>query len=510
MSQSANGPKPHPDLVRSYALEWRHGAATFLPLLRYNKAHVVAATEAGIIPLQPAASLLGALGALAETGFDALPQDARLDGHQPNMEAELARRCGAENAGWVSIGRARQECEFVARQIACREEHLQLVDAVAELQETLLELALRETEAVMPYATWGQPAEPITLGYYFAALAEGLAADLKRLRCAHESLSRSRADIGQVVPAPLPIDRGRVAELLGFPSLMRSSLYGYASLDAELEVLSAMSILTANLARAAENIFVWCSPEYGFLRFGDAFSGTSYLMPQKRNPYALRMVRPVAAQAAGAWSEALQLFSGGLPIVGNGLIHIPNRLMDCMKPARDVCTLLSRALPTLETDRERMRAAAEAGWAQAPQLVYLLVDAHGVPFRRAHHLVAEAVRAVSGQGGDNITPEAVAAALSAAAGGTIRVQTKAVHQALDVVQLVATRSNGGPAPASVQKQVAALREGAVALRQWLDGEHQRGRDAETALDAAARAIVARSTEAQSASSAHTRNLDTAP
>lgn len=488
MSEAGASAGPHPALVRTYAIEWRHGERTFEPLVRYNMAHVIAAVEAGVVPRAAGSALLAALRDIGAAGFEAIAQDEALDGHQPNLEAEIRRRCGAEISGWLSIGRARQECEFVARQIAGRDTHLSLLDEVAPLLGALLALARREADTVMPYATWGQPAEPITLGYYAAALAEALVADIVRFRAAHRSLSRSRAEIGQVVPSPLPIDRERVAGLLGFPALIRSSLYGYASLDAELEALSALSILAGGLARASENLFVWCSPEYGFLRFGDAFSGTSYLMPQKRNPYALRMVRPLASQVAGALTEAMQLYSGGLPIVGNGLIHIPNRLIECLESARDVCTLLALALPTLEADRGRMRAAAASGWAQAPQLVYLLVQDHGLPFRQAHHVVAEAVRTAGGSEAKG-APARVAEALMQAAGGGIEVEPSAVERALNVEHLVATRTNGGPAPASVHAHAGALEESAQEFRRWLDDERRRLTAAQAALDAAVETLA---------------------
>jgi argininosuccinate lyase len=465
----------HPLMVETFKHEWKHLEVVFPRLVLYNMAHLIVAAESGAVPEAAASALVAELETLNAEGPETMPQDPRLDGLQPNIEAELSRRLGAEVGGWLNTGRARQECEFVARQIANRDQLVQLIGEVVPLASSWLQLAARESESVMPYATWAQHAEPITFGYYAASLAEGLLADLQRMRAAYASLSRGRADIGQVVPSPLPIDRNRVAGLLGFETVMGNSLYAYASLDAELEALSALAILMGGLARAAENLYVWSTPEFGFLRFGTAFSGTSYLMPQKRNPFALRMVRPVAAQVSGAWNDAMQLFAGGLPMVGNGVIHVPNRLLESLGPAMDVVRLLAMALPTLELDRPLMRRTAQDHWAQAPQLAYLLVREHGLSFRLAHHVVAQVVRnaVAAGTGPSNLEAAAVEAAVRDVAGRELTLAQDAVSRALDVDRVVASRKDSGPAPEAVLAHVEAMNKELAAVTHWLDGERSR-------------------------------------
>ena len=474
-SESAKPASVHPAMVDTYKREWLHPDAVFAPMLRYNMAHLIAAAEKGVVPQAAAASLVKEMAAMAVAGPDQIPQDMRLDGLQPNIEAELSRRLGAETGGWLNTGRARQECEFVARQIANRDQLCLLIGEVTGLCAALLDLAGQEREAVMPYATWAQHAEPITFGYYAASLAEGVLADFDRLRAAYEGLSRCRADIGQVVPPPLSIDRQRVADLLGFEAVMGNSLYAYASLDAEMQVLSTLTILMGGLARASENLFAWSSPEYGFLRFGAAFCGTSYLMPQKRNPYALRMVRPVAAQVVGAWNDSMQLFAGGLPLVGNGLIHISNRLVESQEAAAPVVRLLALALPTLELDRPRMRRLAQDHWAQAPQLVYLLVCEHKLSFRIAHHVVAKVVNHAMGAG---ISPSRLDAAIVETAvqevtGKKIRIPQDSVSLALDASHVVASRGDSGPAPDAVSAQVRSMRIRLTEAQQWFGNEQSR-------------------------------------
>ncbi|MBN2438985.1 MAG: hypothetical protein JXL20_10355 [Deltaproteobacteria bacterium] len=478
--------KRDPSLTRSYRHEWLHNEQIFPPLLRYNMAHVLMLADKGVIPTGASRRLLRALQSLARSGFASMHYEPALDGLQPNIEAALTRRLGPDDAGWLNTGRARQECEFVARQIAVRDGLLDVAERTVVLRAALEALAQRTVHDTMPYYTWAQQAEPVTLGYYLTAAAEAFAEDGNRLRAAYRSINRSRASCGQVAPPPLPIDRGRVGRWLGFQGSMANSLYAYSSLDAELEVLSALSLLGANLARFAENVYVWCSAEFGFMAFGDAFSGTSYAMPQKKNPYALRQVRPVAARIAAAWSEVMALFSGGLPMVGNGIIHAPNRLLECFDQMNDVLTLLARALPTLEVNTTRMLAACADHWVQAPQLVFYLVRSHAIAFRQAHHVVRavidEAVR--RGLKPTDVDARMVEAAVLAVTLRRLQVAKKELALALEPDLGVATRTAGGPAPRSVQRQLRLLDARLKRDSAWCTAEARRLQRAEADLQAA--------------------------
>ncbi|MBX9811524.1 MAG: hypothetical protein K2Y16_07935 [Burkholderiales bacterium] len=478
--------KRDPALTRSYGHEWRHNEQVFRPLVRYNSAHVLMLADKGVIPPAAARRLLHELEALARSGFDSIPYELALDGLQPNIEAELSRRLGPDIAGWLNTGRARQECEFVSRQIAIRNRLLDVAEQSIGVRTALEALARRSEHDTMPYYTWAQQAEPVTFGYYLAAVAEAIAQDGIQIKAAYRSINRSRASCGQVAPPPLPIDRGRVACWLGFEGIMANSLYAYSSLDAELEVLSALSLLTANLTRLSENLYVWCSTEFGFMEFSDAFSGTSYAMPQKKNPYALRQVRPAASRVAAAWSEVMALFSGGLPMVGNGIIHAQNRLLECIGQANDVLTLMARALPALKVNAARMRAACADHWVQAPQLVFYLVRSRSIPFRQAHHIVRRVIDEAARRGlkPTQVDSRIVEAAAYEVTARRIRVGEKALSRALQPDLAVRTRTVGGPAPRSVQQQLKLLAERRKKDAVWHKTEVRRLKRAEAGLQAA--------------------------
>jgi len=471
--------------VRAFEQEWLHNEKILPRLIDYSIAHLVMLSERAVVAPAIAGRIVACLEAIGRDGFAGLPYRPELDGLQPNLEAEVTRRLGADVGGWLSTGRARQECELVARQICVRDDLLRAMSAAADVAEALVELAGRAGDAVMPYHTWAQHAEPITFGYFAAAEAFAIEADLQRLQGAFARIDMSRADIGQIVPPPLPIDRGRVAELLGFGGVMDNSLHAYGSLDAEIGVISALALHAARLARLAETLFVWASPEFGFLAFGPEFTGTSYAMPQKRNPYALRLARPVAARAIGAWNDAMQLFSGGLSLVGNGVVHVPNRALTLIGEVADLDRLMADALPTLTLDRARMSSAAEQSLAFAPQLVFLLVRSANVSFRQAHEVVARLL-----EQGETYEPERLERVFADVVGRPLAIDGDAVQTGLDVRAVIASRDVGGPAPAAVASQAEILRERLTGFRHWLDGRNDMVSRAAAELAAAAAGLSA--------------------
>lgn len=468
---------PHPALVAAFEHEWGNSERVFAALLEYNMAYIVVAANSGSIPKPAASSLLTTLRALDDEGFEAIDYRPERDGLQPNVEVEVQRRIGSDTSGWLSIGRARQECELVARQIVERDAMLHVLSQARALAGAMLDLARRDADAVMPFHTWAQHAEPVTFGYYLAATARTMIDDHVRMRQAFIQLNRSRAGIGQIVPPPLSVDRGLLARLLGFESALPNSLHAYGSLDLELGLLSALTIFTANLARFAETLFVWSSTDFGFLRFGDAFTGSSYAMPHKRNPYALRLVRPGASRVAGALAEVTQLFAGSLQIVGNGVIHIPNRTIGALDIVRDLCQVLIEALPTIEINRQRMRKSLRSSMCDAPQLLFHLMQHHGIPYRQSHEICGAIVELAMSRdcGLAELPPSVIGATVAGIVGKTVEVDPEIVRSALNHDAIVASRIAGGPAPASVLAEVDGMWEVLAGFDGWLEITAERRR-----------------------------------
>lgn len=493
MTEPRADPGPDPALCRTYDQEWAHGDAVLPRMIDYHLAHQVVASEAGIVPPGVAATLCTHLESLRRVSAAALPYRSELDGLHPCLEARIASDLGAESAGWLNAGRARQEIEMVSRLLLMRDALLNTIASQLAARGALLELAAREAETVMPWQTWGQPGEVATAGYVLETAALAAADDTRRLLRDLEDASRSRAEIGQIVPPPFAYDRARLAGLLGLGAPVPSSLRAYASGDTECALLAHLAIAGANLARLAETLFIWCSTEFGLARFGDAFTGTSHIMPQKRNPYALREVRPLFTRIAGRAHDALHLFGGGAPMIGNGVVHIPNRAWESLVDLDLLQRALAAALPTLEIDRARARAALQGSWCQAPQLVFALVADGGLPFKQAHHVVARLVRSLesSGRPPEALTAEDIAAAAEQAIGQRVEIPAATLQSVFDPIVQVASRSNGGPAPAALRARLEGARTALAQDRAELAAWRARVAKGRTELNAGVRALTQR-------------------
>ncbi|MCZ7598776.1 MAG: lyase family protein [Gammaproteobacteria bacterium] len=265
--------------------------------------------------------------------------------------------------------------------------------------------------------------------------------------------------------------------LLGFDGILPNSLHGYSSLDLELAVLSSLAIFTANLARFAETLFLWASTDFGFLRFGSSFTGTSYAMPHKRNPYALRLARPAAARVAGALAETTQLFAGGLELVGNGVIHVPNRTIEAIDVVRDLCAVLAEAIPTIEVNRSRMHASAVGGMGSSPQLVFHLVEHHGIPYRQAHELTGRIVSRAMAEGISlvHLPAAVIEEVINDGQQPGHAIDTDALARALDPEAVVASRGGGGPSPESVATEIESMSTALLSIDAALDVHRERRR-----------------------------------
>ena len=448
-------------LVATYETEWTHRDRVLPHMIDYHLAHQVAAAARGIVPKLMAARLCAPLRKLRHIKADDLPFDARLDGLHPCLEARIRKDEGADIADWLNAGRARQEIEMVARLLAARSALMGALRTHCAYRASLLDIAERECETVIPWQTWAQPAEVATAGYIFEASALAAADDFARLNAGLDRLNRSRADIGQIVPPPMPMDRDRVAGFLGlttggFPSSLRA----YAAADTECAVIGDLAVAAGNIARIAETLYLWCSAEFGLARFGDSFTGTSHIMPQKRNPYALREVRPMFTRIAGRYQDALHLFTGGAPGIGNGVVHIPNRTIACADDMALISDCLADALKTVTFDRRRGLAALRGTWCQAPQLVFTLVSEAGIPFRSAHTLVAALVKRLAAQ---NREPETVdvsdiATAAETSIGQKVSLNAETLRTVMDPRAIVDSRANGGPAPTDVRRRLDDARK----------------------------------------------------
>jgi len=484
---------PAPELVESgYAQEIGHGPRLAAALSAADRAHAVALAEGGGIDAATARALLRGLDELDAIPPAEFPWDPRLGDAFNSREAELRRRVGAAAAGWLSAGRPRREAFRVALRLVARERTRELHDLLVEAAEALTASAAAHAEDLAADYTYLQPAQPTTVGHLLLAYAYPLLRDAERLRHAHATLDLSVAGVGGSAGSRWPLDRDRLAELLGCAGLVLHARDAMWHADAYVELAAAVATACTHLSQLAQDLEILASQEFGVAQLADAHSRASALMPQKRNPYALAVIRAMAATAAGELAGMLVALHTGSARTDH--FHVLNgavpRLMD---EAVAVARLAARVVEGLRIDAARLAEAATRGFTAAADVADVVAQTGGLDYRTAHHVVGRAVRDLvdAGLPPDALTPERLAAAAREAADVEIDMPAEVLAEALDPGASARTRlQRGGSSPAAMAEMLADCREEASGGRSWSARAGRRAADGADRLRAAAAALTA--------------------
>ncbi|MDA8020026.1 MAG: argininosuccinate lyase [Thermoanaerobaculia bacterium] len=269
---------------------------------------------------------------------------------------------------------------------------LRILDtALSDLVLALLERVERDGKILMPGYTHLQRGQPIFLGHHLLAHAWPLARDRERLQDAMRRIDRSPLGACAMAGTPHPIDRERSAEILGFAGLVENAMDGVSARDHEQEVAAACAICLGHLSRQAEELVLWSSSEFRFVRVGESYATGSSIMPQKRNPDAAELLRGQVAQASGAF-QALLMLTKGLSLAYNRDLQDDRRpLFDVVESAIDSVRIAAGLWRSLTFDAERFEDEMRGDFSLATELADLMAQ-RGVPFREAHEVVGRIVR----------------------------------------------------------------------------------------------------------------------
>ncbi len=415
--------------------------------IRGSQAHARMLAEQGIIAADDAEKIVTGLDTIlreieaGEFAFSRALEDIHL-----NIEARLAELIGPA-AGRLHTARSRNDQVATDLRLWVRDAIDRIDAALAALQQALAEKALAHAATVMPGFTHLQSAQPVTFGHHLMAYVEMLGRDRGRFADARNRLNESPLGAAALAGTSFPIDRQATAAALGFDRPAANSLDAVSDRDFAVEVLAAASLCAVHLSRFAEEIVIWSSGGFRFVRLSDRFTTGSSIMPQKRNPDAAELVRAKTGRIVGALT--------GLIVVLKGLpLAYAKDMQEDKEPVFDACESLELSLAVMtgmvadmEPDIRAMRAAAGAGFSTATDLADWLVRTLGLPFREAHHvtgrIVAEAER--RGAALERLPLDALQAIEP-------RI-SDAVFSVLSVRQSVKSRrSFGGTAPENVRRE----------------------------------------------------------
>ena len=412
-----------------------------------SKAHAAMLAQQGIISKSDAREITRGLDQVqAEIEQGAFTFSAALEDIHMNVEQRLKEIIG-EPAGRLHTARSRNDQVATDFRLYIRDAVDHLDGQLRDLQLALAEKAQAHAKTIMPGFTHLQVAQPITFGHHCLAYVEMLARDRSRLADARVRMNESPLGTAALAGTSFPVDRSMTAKALGFDRPMRNSLDAVADRDFVLELLSAAAICATHLSRLAEEIVIWSTTQFGFVKLSDKFTTGSSIMPQKRNADAAELVRAKPGRILGALT-ALLVVMKGLPLAYS------KDMQEDKAPAFDAIDNLSLAIAAtagmvrdLVPNAEAMRLAAASGFSTATDLADWLVRSLKLPFREAHHVTGTLVALAENRGCD--LPELKLEDMQ-------RIEkriTRDVYKVLTVEASVASRTSfGGTAPANVARE----------------------------------------------------------
>ncbi|MCK9564578.1 MAG: argininosuccinate lyase [Methanothrix sp.] len=416
--------------------------------LLVDKAHLVMLREQGLISVEVCSLIMAVLDDLMQAGSQSLGSGE--DVHEA-IEAYVLARVGPEG-GRMHTGRSRNDEVATCIRLALRAQMLDLMQEQLSLVGTLVRLAEKHTETIIPGFTHTQHAQPTTLAHHLLAHADAAGRDLARLEDAYVRVNQSPLGAAAFASTGFKIDRQRTGQLLGFEGLVENSMDAVSTRDFILEVLADLSILMVNLSRLAEELVMWSTSEFCYLELDNLYASTSSIMPQKKNPDTAELARGKTGSVLGSLMAALTICKG-LPMSYNrDLQEATPHLWRGLDWTRSTVRILDGCVSSLKFNLERMQQCAGAGFSTATELADSLVRITGMPFRTAHSIVG---RIAASGGRPNLADLDLIAREMAGYSASERGFSEAdLERALDPKSNVVLRANaGGPAPAETKRMI---------------------------------------------------------
>jgi argininosuccinate lyase len=353
-------------------------------------AHCLALAEAKVLLKEEAETMIQALKEIGQEissgrfEFSVEQEDIHMA-----VEQRLMKKVG-ELGGKLQTARSRNDQVALDLRLYLREVIGGILERTTHLQQALVELAKKNTDAVMPGYTHLQPAQPVLFSHHILAYYEMLDRDRARLADCLERVNVLPLGSGAIAGTNYPIDRQYLARLLGFPKITQNSLDAVSDRDFAAEFLSAVSMIMMHLSRLSEELVLWSSEAFGFVSLPDAFCTGSSLMPQKKNPDVPELIRAKTGRVYGHLIALLTLLKG-IPLAYNrDLQEDKEAVFDAADTTQACLEVAAEIVKGLRVDKKRMERAAQTGFLLATDLADYLVG-KGLPFRQAHHIVGRIV-----------------------------------------------------------------------------------------------------------------------
>jgi len=420
-------------------------------VIKINEAHVAMLMEQKIINQQHGAKLLQALAELdPEMKLDPSVEDVHLA-----VEEEVNKKVGLETGGNLHIAKSRNDQVATAIRMALRTNLLELMNLVVKLQDSLTELAEKHTETLVPAYTHLHPAQPVTFAHILVSYVDALERSLKRLEETYPRVNLCPMGAGAIATTSFPINRDRTAELLGFSKVLENSIDAVGSRDFILETLANLTLLAIDVSRIVEDLILWSSPDFGIVDLPESFAFTSSIMPQKKNPDVLEVIRARMSQVLGnfvASATTMKALPSGYNL---DLQEITPKLWESIETVAASVDILSKLAKNLNVNKN-VFSKPILKFATTTELANLLVKKYNVPFRTSHKIVGALVKTLLDKklALSDLTPELLNKTAEDSAGIALAVKLADIKDSIDPQKFVEShKTMGGPAPAEVKRML---------------------------------------------------------
>ena len=459
------------------------------PLVSIHYAHLVMLTERHIISKDDARVLRQALDGISVDQVRAVPFDGAYEDLFFYLEHVIAESAGEQVAGRLHTARSRNDIAMTTYRMWQRGYISTLARGTVALRSALLGLAAQHTGTLYGAHTHTQPAQVSTIAHYLLSIVEQLERDAKRLESAYRSTNMSPLGACAITGTGFPIDRHRTSALLGFDGPTGNTYGSIATVDYLLESVSATAITIVGLGRVVQDLLLWGTMEFDYLRLAEGFVQSSSIMPQKRNPVALEHARGIGSQAVGQ-AQAIITAVHNTPF--GDIVDTEDDLQPLVasmfRDATRMVTIVAAALKDAQFNVERLAARAGDGGTTITELADTLARDHGLPFGTAHKLAGLVIRARNDNPVANMS-KLLAKASADVLGAPIIYDDAGVEHMLSPRHFVEIRkTHGGPAPERTTEAIAASRAALAADEAWWNGRRDALARAASSLSAEAAAL----------------------
>jgi argininosuccinate lyase len=452
------------------------------PLIAIHYAHLVMLAARGIVSNDDARAIRIALDALGTKDLSAVKYDGTYEDLFFYVERLIIESCGEDAAGRLHTARSRNDIDMTMYRMRLREFILALDGASLDLRTVLLELVDRHRETIFTVHTHTQRAQPTTVAHYLLALVEQFERDAARLQASYGRTNCNPLGACAITGTGFPIDRELTADLLGFSGPTGNTYGSIATVDYLLESVSAAAVLLAGMGRFVQDVLLWCTSEFGYVRLGEGFVQCSSIMPQKRNPVAIEHVRAIGSKALGQ-AQAILTSVHNTPFgdIVDTEDDLQPLVFSMFRDATRAAKLLAAAIRTLDFDVAYLESTAGKGWTTLTEFADTLTRDHDLPFRTAHAIAARLIEARTCQP-DRPLSSIVADVSRELTGTPITYSEDALTTILSPRHFVNVRRTlGGPSPEETGRAARACRAQLETDRHWWDAATDALRSAEGRL-----------------------------